>query len=552
MSVPEEKNPDMHRFNSCVTPPGHFVYGIHKPRYTVTTMRPHGAIDQLGHLPDGNLVDNQPNYPTGDVQVDDAGWIFEVANPLPFKGATYISKAWADVNAADPRRIQIPRPRPASMSKALAAAANPSSLFARLPEPVLLALATCSTDPDDLRQLAELSCEIEKNHRNEATGLAYRQGDDGTCHPVIHNHQLFEAVANNVFLPDSYKIAMVIRPGAQGGSEIVGEFQDGEAAHVYEYLRRNSYIADGHYAANMAEDAIRYTMADLCAADIRGLRHLYYQRTFVRLAAELDLPLPATQRQLTEQELEDLRLAIVATLPHRQPVHTATLWGWNFGFDYAPSGYRLHASHQQVHQQYALVPETVTGANGTSEQTPFAIPAFACGDQIADAISHYRLVYDRDFFSDYRTAIVGNTRMDGRTDLPDSLVVWRDERVMLFVPKAQTSQWELQLMTLPESDGRLPGNIIDSDTGVRASLDNALLTAQKAFAGLGARMVTSIEYAKRLGPKGVPGQPLVYVLLPRLPESPGAFSEAQLRFINGHYPEDFAAALRTEIAVAGN
>ena len=42
-------------------------------------------------------------------------------------------------------------------------------------------------------------------------------------------------------------------------------------------------------------------------------------------------------------------------------------------------------------------------------------------------------------------------------------------------------------------------------------------------------------------------QHLLYVFLPRLPESPGGFSEAQLRWINGHYPEDFAAACREQL-----
>ncbi|MBU1986263.1 MAG: hypothetical protein KJ846_03450, partial [Proteobacteria bacterium] len=72
--------------------------------------------------------------------------------------------------------------------------------------------------------------------------------------------------------------------------------------------------------------------------------------------------------------------------------------------------------------------------------------------------------------------------------------------------------------------------------------------AQKALAGLGARMVTSIEYPKRIGRKGELGQHLLYAFLPRLPKSPGAFSEAQLRFINGHYPEDFAAVCRQQLA----
>jgi lactam utilization protein B len=51
-----------------------------------------------------------------------------------------------------------------------------------------------------------------------------RYEPDGSLRPLIRDHQLFEAVANNPHLPDPYKIVMVIRPGAQGGSEIVGEW----------------------------------------------------------------------------------------------------------------------------------------------------------------------------------------------------------------------------------------------------------------------------------------------------------------------------------------
>jgi len=271
----------MNRFNSCVTPEGRFIYGIHKPRYSVTTMRQNTSIIPLGHLPDKSAVDNSRNYPAADVTVDNGDWIFEIPNPFPFKGVTYIGKEWADASASDYPRIRIPQPQPASFTDALTTTGCSLELFTKLPEPVLLALATCSTDPADLKQLAELSCAIEKDAQDEATGLSYRRRDNGTIRPVIHNHLLFEAVANNPYLPDSYKIAMVIRPGAQGGSEIVGEIPDD--THTYEYLRRNSYIGGGHYAANMAEDAIRYTVADLSSADMNGLRHLYYQRTYVRL-----------------------------------------------------------------------------------------------------------------------------------------------------------------------------------------------------------------------------------------------------------------------------
>ena len=534
----------MNRIRSCVTPEGTFIYGIHKPQYHVTSLRQETVISALGHLQDQGVVDNRRNYPGQTVQVDKADWIFEIPNPFPFKGVTYIDKEWADSSARDYGRIRLPGPAPVSMTAALTAAGAAPDLLERMPEAVQLALATCSTDPADLTRLAEISCVIEKDEGGNATGLGYRQTGDGPTRPIIHNHPLFEAVANNHHLPDSYKIAMVIRPGAQGGSEIVGEIPAGRNTHVYEYLRRNSYIGGGHYAANMAEDAIRYAIGELSASDMAGLRHLYYQRTYLRLAEELNIPLPATERMLDEAELETLRLAIVKAIPAKPLYHTATLWGWNFGFDYAPSKYRLHASHQQVHQQYAMIPETMEGYSGNLVEPRFSLPAFGCGDLIADVMQRYRAVYDRDFFVDYLAAITSNRRMDERTDLESSLVIWQDKRAMLFVPKAQTSQWEIQLMTLEADNGLLPGNIVECDHATRRSLDTGILLAKKALAAIGAKMVTSIEYPKRLGPRGEMGQPLLYAFLPKLPESPGAFSEAQLRFINGHYPEDFAAVLR--------
>jgi sugar phosphate isomerase/epimerase len=109
---------------------------------------------------------------------------------------------------------------------------------------------------------------------------------------------------------------------------------------------------------------------------------------------------------------------------------------------------------------------------------------------------------------------------------------------MLFVPKAQTSQWELQLVTLAPV-----GNILEADDATRRSLDRAVLTAVQTLGRMGARMITTIEYAKRFD-AGDTGQHMLYSFLPRLPESPGAFSEAQQRWIIGHYPEDFAAACR--------
>jgi galactose-1-phosphate uridylyltransferase len=122
-----------------------------------------------------------------------------------------------------------------------------------------------------------------------------------------------------------------------------------------------------------------------------------------------------------------------------------------------------------------------------------------------------------------------------------SLIVYEDEEVLLFVPKAQTSQWELQLMTLQPI-----GNILEADTKVRKALNTAMHKAMRTLTGLGARMISTIEYSKRFSAAD-PSQRLLYSFLPKLPDSPGAFSEAQLRWINGHYPEDFAQACRLEL-----
>jgi hypothetical protein len=170
-----------------------------------------------------------------------------------------------------------------------------------------------------------------------------------------------------------------------------------------------------------------------------------------------------------------------------------------------------------------------------------AIPSFACGDLIQSFIRDYFGETGKRFFETYIKAIRTNTRMDGNPSGEKSLIVMEDSECMVFVPKAQTSQWELNLMTVNPI-----GNILEANSETRASLDRAMLMAVKALSALGARMITSFEYSKRFDEPDT-DQRLLYSFLPRLPESPGAFSEAQLRWINGHYPEDFAAVCRQKL-----
>ncbi len=538
------------KVKSCVAPTGDFVYGIHKPSFKVKNLRENDHISNLGEFKDNSPYKNLQNFPEGDVNEPKAGWIFEIPNPFPFRGTTYITKKWAEEKAGKPELIRLPTPPEVSFTEFvenhLENNPDPSLLLNKLPTPLKLALATTSTDANDLIALAKGCCEFLFDESGEPAGLIYEKKQNGRIKAAINDEPLFEALANNPHLPDNYKNAMVLKPGVQGGSEIIGEWNDtGNESHIFEYLRRNSYIPWGHYAANMANDSIRYSLRDLTFNDMKGLRHLYYQRTYVRLASELIPDKSYPKAKIEAQELEETRLQLEQKAKNAdKPLQfNRTLWGWNFGFDFAPTHYRLHASHQQIHQQFAMVP-TVVGydsdsiQNVSSEET---MDSFACGDLIASFAKDYQKINQTSFFDAYLKAIKTNRRMDNREDLNQSLIVYEDESVMVFVPKAQTSQWELQMMTV-----KPVGNILEADLKTRKSLDKGMYIAVKSLSLLGAKMITSIEFSKQLD-HFESDQRLLYSFLPRLPESPGAFSEAQLRWINGHYPEDFATACRNQL-----
>jgi len=535
---------------TCVSPSGNFVFGIHNPCFHVENLREKDCIFSLGMFEDGSIRENHDNFPQGSVEEPHADLIFEVPNAFPFRGTTYIIKSAADRTARNPSAIDLPKPCAASLSDTLRKWLNADDLpadrldklFDMLPRPFRLALAADSTDSQELLRMAELCCKfVHDPVSGRPVGLRYRKDDQGRIRADIKDHILSEVLANNAFLPDDYKAVMVLKPGAQGSSEIVGECSD-EKSHVFEYLRRNSYIPWGHYAANMAHDSIRYRVRDLSLRDMSGLRHLYYQRSYLRIAQELGISVSVNRRRLSDDELEELRKKICETLPTRKGTalqFDSTLWGWNFGFGYASGGYRLHGSHQQVHQQFALIPARVPTACQNDSQD---MPTYSSGDLIHDFIREYREKTGKNFFDSYIRAIRSNSRMDGNKAGESRLTIYEDDEVILFVPKAQTSQWELQIMTL----GTV-GNILEADSRTRESLNRAMLFAVKILENMGARMITGIEYSKRFDSPDT-DQRLMYCFLPKLPESPGAFTEAQLRWINGHYPEDFAAACRSRLS----
>ena len=525
-----------------------FIVGVHTPHFGVKNLRSHDYVASLGQVSDGTTVDNCINFPSQDLYEPHADLIYEIANAFPFRGTTYINSAWADIKAAHPETIGILKPGPCSLIQNFEALKggtktrikDKKALLDILPHPLLIALAQASTDPEELTLLAKKSCCILFDPENpEPAGIGYKPHPNGRPVPDIFDPELFEVLVNNPYLPDAYKNTMVLKPGVQGPSEIVGEYfsEDGHT-HVFEYLRRNSYIPWGHFAANMANDAIRYSAQDLCLEDMRGIRHLYYQRTYVNLSADLDIACTTDRRGLTETELETLRkkiLEALQVLPDTQLEFDSTLWGWNFGFGYAQSGHRLHASHQMIHQQNAMIPRSVhTGPDSRR-------PSFSCGDLIHEFTQEFAKKTGQPFFETYLRAIKNNTRTDKNPNGPCSLILFEDDHTLLFVPKAQVCDWELQLMAKTGC-----GNIVEADTRMRQSLDRAILMAVKTLEFLGAQLVTAIEFSKRFDATD-PDQRLLYSFIPRLPYAPATFSEAQLRWICGSYPEDFAHACRRAI-----
>lgn len=537
------------KMRTCITPKGEFRYNVHHPSYQVKNLRQKDNLLSLGELPDGLQIINHANFPDGDLDVSQSSTVYEIPNAFPFRGSTFIDSAWADSRAQDHSLIRITGPRGISMTRVFQSWAQKhritfdavKSFFEDLPAPVLLALATTSTDPQDLVQLAHMACEFSfQKDNNTPVGLRYQFEKGNRPVPVIHDHDLYEAVGNNPSLPDHYKEIMLLRPGVQGPSEVVGDYADNEQETlVFEYLRRNSYIPWGHYASNMSHLKVRYRVADLTLTDMQGLRHLYYQRTFVRMADELVLGISLAS--MSAENLEALRLQILAALQNEEKrvFLTGSLWGWNFGFDFSPTRYRMHGSHQQIHQQHSMIPDR-SAAEENGQAAKNGARTFAAGDMVAEVVEQYYEETGRDFFDDYISCIRSNRRIDGRQG-QESLIVYEDDHVLLFVPKAQISQWELQLIPLSRA-----GNILEADILCRMALDKAMLLALQILECMGAKMVTSIEYSKRFT-NLISSQRLVYSFLPRLPWSPGSFSEAQHRFICGHYPEDFAAACRNHL-----
>ncbi len=523
------------KLRTCVHPDGRFIFGIHRPDYHVINTRINTRIMGLGVTDQGEKVKNQVNFPQGDLEITGAQPIYEIPNAFPFWGTTYILGDVAMKRAESKEVLSLSPSGKTSFSEwEDLRGLSPGDI----PRPVALAIAQTCKSSELLEMLLPLAAVFQRDDSGQIIGLRYERASNGALRPKILDHDLYETLGNNPALPDHLKQVMLLRPGVQGTSPIVGEYVKKDKCHIWEYLRANSYIPWGHFAANMAEDSIRYSVDELDLDDITGLRHLYYQRIYVSLCHELGIGL-SEAGLLSQDELEELRCRLNEKIAGSAPGElrfSATLWGWNYGYDFSPSGFRLHASHQQIHQQFALIPEAVQDA--ASGGSP--MPSYAVGDLVSSFVEDFDGFYKRPFFKTYIKALLENMRTDGRKDLEATLFVYRDENVMLFVPKAQRFHGELNIITL-----KGVGNILEADTSMRQSLDKAIFVGVKVLSAMGARMITSFELSKRF--HSPLDQRLMYCLIPKHPQSPGAFSEQQSRWITAHFSEDYARALRGKL-----
>lgn len=536
------------RLRTCISPDGCFICAFHRSSFHALNLRETCALSILGKTDTGEDVENSATFPDGDVAFPPSTGVYEIPNPFPFWGATYILQGPADLFREDPSNFRFIKRKTSGTDSPLLKELLEGSLtgsggrtfsISDLPREVLLALAQTSRNPMLLEAIAGLACDFLRDETSRPTGIRYTTAEGGRPVRSIRDHLLYETIGNNPALPDDYKRTMLLVPGIQGESPILGEYR-AAGTHVWEYVRANSYIPWGHYAANMAEDSIRYRARDLSGSDMTGLRHLYYQRIVCQMGAALGIPVDRTDGNgLSPTSIESMRKKVLDTIRLRIETgerlpFTGTLWGWNYGYDVSPSLYRLHASHQQIHQQYALIPPDAAPL----EEGSSPVPAYAIGDQIADFVRRYREDTGRSFFEAYLTAIRSNKRLDGRTDLPSNLILFEDDHVVVHVPKAQRSQGEIQIMAK-----KPVGNVLEADEEIRSSLDRAILRVIHTLDALGAEMVTCYEVSKRFDALDS-DQRLFYCLLPRHFKSPGAFSERQERWITGHYPEDYAEAAR--------
>ncbi|RUM87323.1 MAG: hypothetical protein DSZ23_06040, partial [Thermodesulfatator sp.] len=251
---------------TCVHPSGRFIAGVHRPSYRVINNRMSSEILPLGKTTDNETVFNHANFPDEDLHIASADPVYEIPNAFPMWGVTYILGRIAEKNGAQHAGFSF---KPAGSRHFSGSCAVDDIDLLKLPRVLLLAIAQTCTDPVLLSKLCPMAAGLVFSENGKPCGLRFREGNDGSLVPEILDHDLYDTLGNNPFLPDDLKALLLLNPGIQGTSPVVGEYSR-EDTHIWEYLRANSYIPWGHFAANMAQDSIRYSVKELDLGDITG------------------------------------------------------------------------------------------------------------------------------------------------------------------------------------------------------------------------------------------------------------------------------------------
>ena len=90
---------------TCISPAGRFVFGIHTPKFLCRNFRSRDEKTNLGISEEGQLIRNSRNFPSNDIAPQRGDQVFEVPNPFPFRGTTYINRRWADARAIKPEEM---------------------------------------------------------------------------------------------------------------------------------------------------------------------------------------------------------------------------------------------------------------------------------------------------------------------------------------------------------------------------------------------------------------------------------------------------------------
>ena len=180
---------------TCIDPSGVFICALHQPSYKVVNLRQADALAVLGHDSDGNAINNQANFPRGDLAINDACRVCEIPNAFPFWGATYILYDQARKFSKDPEQFRFttrcdeesdkPSPLLKDLLNGCLKGSNEKIYSLKdLPRSVLLSLAQTSKGIAPASRYTRESILFSRRHAGSRISPPPGRPGPGSSHPV--------------------------------------------------------------------------------------------------------------------------------------------------------------------------------------------------------------------------------------------------------------------------------------------------------------------------------------------------------------------------------